>query len=182
MTCPDCKSELQTFDLKGIKIQECPTCKGKWFKRDQLRLAKDRQDDHLRWLDFDPFGKDADKLGVSSEGKMCPECAKTMRSLKYQQSKIIIDKCQFCEGIWLDHGELARIIRYLEHTLDIESSKEYVKDSFKQFIEIFRGREGVISEVKDFLAVFYLLKLRIAVDHPKLAKASENINKYTPFK
>lgn len=182
MTCPDCKNELKTFDLKGIKIQECSKCKGKWFKRDQLRLAKDKQEAHLRWLDFDPFGKDAEKLSVSSEGKMCPQCVKTMCSLTYRQSKIIIDKCPLCEGIWLDHGELAKIIRYLEHALNTESVKGYIKDSFKQFIEVFKGREGVISEVKDFLVVFYLLKLRTAVDHPKLAKASENIYKYTPFK
>jgi Zn-finger nucleic acid-binding protein len=182
MICPNCQTELKPIDLKGIVIHECPECKGKWLKRDQLRLAKDRQDEHLRWLDFDPFGKDADTLSVASEGKVCPECARMMSSLKYRQSEIIIDKCPKCEGIWLDHGELGKIIRYLERLLSSETAKEYVKDSFGQFIEIFKGREGFISEVKDFLAVFYLLRLRIAVDHPKLSKASEYIYKYTPFK
>lgn len=182
MICPGCRNELQPFDLKGIVIQECPGCKGKWFKRDQLRLAKDRQDDHLRWLDFDPFGRDAEGLSVASEGKICPECVKPMSSLMYRQSNIVIDKCPLCEGIWLDHGELARIIRHLEQVLIAESGKEYVKETFKQFIEIFRGQEGIISEVKDFLAVFYLLRLKIASDHPKLAGASKFIYRYTPFK
>lgn len=182
MTCPNCQKELQPVDLKGIIIQECPDCRGKWLKRDQLRLAKDRQDDHLRWLDFDPFGKDVEKLSVSSAGKTCPECDRTMSSLAYRQSEIVIDKCPHCEGVWLDHGELARIIKYLEGILKSETAKEYLKDSFKQFIEIFKGKEGVISEAKDFLAVFYLLRLRTAVDHPKLAQASEYIYRGTPFK
>ena len=44
------------------------------------------------------------------------------------------------------------------------------------------AKEGIMSEVKDFLAVLYLLELRIAADHPTLARASENIYKYTPFR
>ena len=39
------------------------------FDRGELRLAKDKQDDDIRWLDFDPFGKDAESLSVESEGK-----------------------------------------------------------------------------------------------------------------
>ncbi len=182
MNCPDCQNELKVFDLKGIKIHECKQCKGKWFDRDQLRLVKDRQDNDLRWLDFDPFGRDAEKLSVPSNGKKCPQCSNTMRSLTYRESKIIIDKCPACEGVWLGHGEFVKVIRYLENLVVSESAKKLAKDTFKQFIEIFRGKEGLISEAKDFLAVLYLLELRIAVENPKLVEAAKNIYKYTPFK
>jgi Zn-finger nucleic acid-binding protein len=181
MKCPDCGNEFKAFDLKGITVQECVKCKGKWFERDQLRLAKDRQDDALRWLDFDPFGKDAEKLSVAAEGKTCPKCVKPMAALTYRQSRIVIDKCRICEGVWLDPGELVKIIRYLEKVVLTESAKSYAKDTFKQFIEIFTGKEGIISEVKDFLAVFYLMELRIATEHPSLAAASQSISKSTPF-
>lgn len=182
MRCPDCQNNLKDFNLKGIEIQECPECKGKWFKRDQLRLAKDRQDEDLRWLNFDPFGKDAEKLSVPSKGKKCPRCLKLMSSLTYRESGIVIDKCFSCEGIWLRAGELVKIIRYLENVVTRQSARELARSTFKQFIEIFRGKEGRISEVKDFLAVLYLLELRVAVEHPQWVEASKNIYKYTPFK
>lgn len=181
MKCPDCKSKLQQVNCKGIIIDECIKCKGKWFDRDELRKAKDRTDDDLRWLDFDPFGEDAEQLSVAAEGKVCPKCSKKMLSLKYIDSKVIIDKCICCKGIWLDPGEFAKIIRYLENKVCAKTEAEYLKDTFKQFTEVFTGPEGLISEVKDFLAVLYLLELRIAVEHPHLAKASLRIYQSTPF-
>ncbi|MDD5677255.1 MAG: zf-TFIIB domain-containing protein [Kiritimatiellae bacterium] len=181
MKCPDCKNELQPFDSKGIEINECVKCKGKWFDRDELRRAKDSADGDLRWLDFDPFGEDTEQLSVASEGKVCPRCSKKMLSLKYVDSKVVIDKCASCQGIWLDPGEFAKIIRYLEKKVCTETATEYVRDTFKQFIEVFTGRKGLISEVKDFLAVLYLLELRIAAQHPNLAKSSQQIYKSTPF-
>ena len=181
MKCPDCKSELQVAKLKGIAIHECLKCKGKWFERNELILAKNKADDGLRWLDFDPFGKDAEKLSVASEGKQCPECEKKMQSLTYVQSKVVIDKCRSCEGVWLSHGEIAKAIRYLENVVNSESVKDLSKDSFKEFIKIFSGHKGLISEVKDYLAVVNILETRIAVEHPKAAQACASIINATPF-
>ena len=182
MKCPDCRHELQRVDCKGVVIHECSQCKGKWFERDELQKVRDRQDDTLRWLDFDPFGKDAEQLSVASEGRICPRCSKKMASLKYMKSNVVIDKCPACKGVWLDSGELVKIIRYLEYVVDMEDVKGYVKDTFKEFIKIFTGHKGVVSEVKDFLAVLYLLQLSIVVSHPELATAAQKVYQATPFK
>jgi Zn-finger nucleic acid-binding protein len=182
MKCPDCRNELKPIDCKGIQIDECVNCKGKWFDRGELRKAKDRQDEDLRWLDFDPFGKDAEQLSVASAGKVCPKCSVKMSALKYKDSQVVIDKCSSCKGVWLDPKEFYKIIRFLENKVNTETSEEYVRDTFKQFIEIFTGPEGVISEVKDFLAILYLLELRIAVENPLLASTSQKIYQNTPFK
>jgi Zn-finger nucleic acid-binding protein len=182
MKCPDCSSELKVCKLKGISIQECLKCKGKWFGRNELMLAKDKTDDGLRWLDFDPFGKDAEQLSVASDGKQCPACLEKMQSLTYSQSKIVIDKCQSCQGVWISHGELARIIRYLENAVNTESVRNLGKETFKEFIGIFRGQKGLISEVKDFLAVLNILETRIAVENPQWAQSWLNIESISPFK
>ena len=182
MQCPDCQNNLQPVNCKGIMIDECVRCKGKWFDRDELRRAKDKTDEDLRWLDFDPFGKDAEQLSVASEGGICPKCSSKTSSLRYMDSKVVIDKCLNCKGVWLSPGEFAKVIRYLENKVNTETAKGYTRDTFKQFIEIFTGSEGVISEVKDFLAVLYLLELRIVVEHPGLAKASQKIYQSTPFR
>ena len=182
MKCPDCQSELKVEKLKGINIHECIQCKGKWFERNELILAKNKADDGLRWIDFDPFGKDAEKLSVISDGKQCPQCVKKMQFLTYSQSKVIIEKCQSCEGVWLAHGELAKIIRYLEKAVNSESVKNLTHHTFKEFIQIFTIQKGLISEVKDFLAVLNILRIRIAVEHPKLAQAWDNIESISPIK
>jgi len=54
-----------------------------------------------------------------------------MQSLTYLQSKIVIDKCQSCEGVWLSHGELEKIIRYFEKDVDTESVKNLTKETFR---------------------------------------------------
>ena len=182
MNCPDCQNELKSAKLKGVNILECLNCKGKWFERNELIQVKNKADDGLRWIDFDPFGKDAEKLSVSAEGKQCPSCIKKMQSLTYSQSKVAIEKCQSCEGVWLSHGELAKIIRYLEKTVNSQTVKDLANDTFKEFIKIFSVQKGLISEVKDFLAVLAILKIRIAVEHPKLAQAWENIENISPIK
>jgi len=182
MKCPDCQSELKVATLKGVNIHECLKCKGKWFERNELVLAKNKADDGLRWLDFDPFGKDAEKLSTSADGKQCPQCSKKMQSLTYSQSNVVIDKCQSCEGIWLSHGELAKIILYLEKAVNSESVKGLAKDTYKEFIKIFTVHNGLISEVKDFLAVLNILEIRIATEHPQLTQTWQTIENISPTK
>jgi len=182
MNCPDCQSELKIAKLKGINIHECLKCKGKWLERDQLILAKNKADEGLRWLDFDPFGKDAGKLSVSSVGRKCPQCVEPMQSLTYSQSKVVVEKCESCEGVWLSHGELAKIIRYLEKTVNSESVKDLAGATFKEFVKIFAVQKGLISEVKDFLAVLSILRIRIAVEHPKLSQVWDHIESISPIR
>ncbi len=182
MKCPDCQNELQVIKLKGIDIHECLKCKSKWFERNELMSVKNKADDGLMWLDFDPFGKDVEKLSVPSDGKHCPRCLKKMQSLTYFYSKIVIDKCQTCEGVWLTHGELEKIIRFLEKVINTQPVKDLAKDTFREFTKIFIGHKGLVTEVKDFLAVLKILKVRIAVEHPRLAQTWDDIEGYVPFR
>ena len=182
MKCPDCQHVLKPVECKGVVIHECVECNGKWFMRDELQKVESNEDDTLRWIDFEPFGKNTEKLNVASKGKVCPKCLKKMQSLKYMKSKVVIDKCLDCKGVWLDKGELAKIVKYLKDLVDTAPAGELLKATFKEFLKIFTFHEDIVSEIKDLFAVFYLLELRIAVDHPGLAKASQKIYQNTPFK
>jgi Zn-finger nucleic acid-binding protein len=181
MNCPDCKNILKSVECKGIAIQECAKCGGKWFKRDELRRVETKEDDGLRWIDFEPFSKSAEKLGVSPEGKVCPECLKEMGSLTYKESSVVIDKCPVCRGVWLGRGELAKIVLYLKNLVDTASAGELSKGTFKEFFKIFTFHEDVVSEVKDLFAVFYLLELRIALGNPGLANAVQKLYQTAPW-
>jgi len=182
MKCPNCGKELAAVDCNGFEIHECAGCNGRWFDRGQLRKAKDSEDDYLRWVDFDPFGKDAEGLSVVSDGKECPGCSRKMMTLTYSKSGVLIDKCPDCQGVWIDSGEFEKIIKYLESVIHSETARDYTIDSFKQFVEILTGPKGAGSETKDFLAVLNLLEMRIAAEHPKLTETLQSIYKNIPFK
>jgi len=182
MKCPKCQDKLEEIGFRGITVNECPGCQGRWFDRGELQKAKDNTDEDLRWLDFDPFVKTQKHFTfVPDEGGACPKCDRKMAALTYANSGVVIEKCEQCRGIWLQDGEFKKIIAYLENLVVTESASEYVLDSFKQFLEIVTGPEDRTSEVKDFLVVLKLLKLRAAVEHSKIAAATNKIYQYLPF-
>lgn len=43
-----------------------------------------------------------------STALICPKCGGTMRS--YERNGVTIDQCQDCRGVFLDRGELERLI------------------------------------------------------------------------
>jgi len=67
--CPNDQTDLKQSQFKGLKIEECINCQGLWFDRDELRLAKDRTDDDLRWLDFELFDEKSEKYNTSRSKK-----------------------------------------------------------------------------------------------------------------
>ena len=44
----------------------------------------------------------------------CPNCNETL--LMTERSKIEIDYCPSCRGVWLDKGELDKLLDYVEHS------------------------------------------------------------------
>jgi Zn-finger nucleic acid-binding protein len=182
MRCPDCQSEMQQTDYRGIRIDECPSCRGRWFDREELRLAKDRTDDDLRWLDFDPFSQKAVSLDVASEGRSCPRCSVKMGSIPYETSGVVIDKCNACHGIWLGHDEFEKVVKYLKNVIASETASQYVRDAGRQFAQIVTGPEGIVSEIRDFLAVLRLLEMRLAVERPQIGETANTIYSIAPIK
>ena len=182
MKCPQCKSELGEIDFRGITVNECASCQGRWFDRDELEKAKNNIDEDLRWLDFDPFLKKGNHFKVIlNDSSACPKCDEVMISLAYADSGVKIRKCEQCRGIWLQNGEFKKIIGYLENLVTTHSASEYVVDSLKKFLEILTGPDDRISEVKDFLVVLKLLKLRASVEHSKIADMTNKVYEYLPF-
>lgn len=182
MKCPKCDHILKVIDFKGIQLDECENCNGKWFDSDELRKAKDRADDDLRWLDFELFEDKAYKYNTSSTMLFCPKCRSDMIALTYVDSKVIIDKCNKCMGVWLDGQEFEKIIKFLNKIVISLRASQYAKETVKEFSEILTGPENRISEIKDFLTVLWLFQLRLAVENPWTIELSNKINKYSPIR
>jgi Zn-finger nucleic acid-binding protein len=182
MNCPECEVSLQQTDCHGVKVEECPKCLGRWFDRDELRQAKDRTDEDLRWLDFDPFARDAEDLPTADKGCLCPRCSVKMGVIAYEKSGVRIEKCWLCQGVWLNHGEFEKIVKHLEKEVNGETAAQYGAEAAKQFAEVFTGPEGPISEARDLFAVLHLLRMRFSVEHPSLSSTIDTIYAANPFK
>lgn len=55
-----------------------------------------------------PAGADASQPEVAVAQFRCPKCGAPLVEMHYQG--IEIDKCSRCQGIWLDCGELERVL------------------------------------------------------------------------
>ncbi len=170
MNCPKCKkTKLKSTVFYNIEVNYCPDCLGLWFDREELRWAKDEKDKDLIWLDIDLW-KDEKKFKISYGMRLCPHCRLPLYEIYYGDSKIIVDVCSLCHGVWLDRAEFKKIIDYLKEKADYKILNNYSKNLFQQVVEIFDGPGTLKEEILDFLTILKLLKYKIVVQYPMLSK------------
>lgn len=178
MKCPKCVHDLKRTSLRSIQVDECLSCHGIWFDKDELRKAKDSTDKDLMWLDFEPFQLNSAR--EKTEHK-CPRCSAILESVRYADSKVKIDVCPSCKGVWLDDDEFRRIVNYLESIIVKQDSSKYAKDAFEELKELVTGPEDKASEIKDFLAVVNLLGLRLQAENPKVTDFAMRFSQIWPI-
>jgi Zn-finger nucleic acid-binding protein len=172
MNCPIDGEYLEKILFHNVGAEYCPKCLGMWFDRDELRLAKDDKDKELNWVDVDLW-RDKTKFHVSHGDKHCPVDRAGLTEIKYDNSKVRIDFCKMCGGIWLDRGEFKQIINYLKTKSDYEILHRYSKNLVVQLWEVFSGPEGFRSELEDFLMLVKLFAYKFEEQHPYLTKLIE---------
>jgi uncharacterized protein len=181
MICPRCSNELATRLLHNVEIDECSGCGGRWFDRDELRLAKDGADPDLNWLDIHPLN-DGEKLEISPNVAACPRCRKNMATVIYGSTKVEIDHCLSCRGVWLDKGEFEQIIEKLEAELNGKDVSSYLAVALREARDVRHGEEGVPSDLLDFLTVARMLRYRFLAEHPRLHSTLLAIQSGHPFR
>lgn len=113
LTCPACKGELapQKCDFSTLEIDCCFTCRGLWFDRDELRrlFTSPKLYKKFRLPEYN-FRV---KLKEAPPTRECPRCPQTaLREMTL--GDIVVDECAECLGIWLDSGEISRLMDLLE--------------------------------------------------------------------
>ena len=167
--CPICKIELKTAIFYNTEVDYCPRCLGIFFEEDELRLAKDQKDRSLRWLDVDLW-KDESKLKLSRGMRLCPVCRLPLYEVYYGDSRIIVDVCKSCHGVWLERGEFKKIIKYLKEKADYKILEEYAKSLAEETWEVFIGPETFKEEILDFLVLLKFLNYKFLTQHPYISK------------
>ena len=176
MLCPICKKSLEKAIFHKVEVDFCPICLGVFFEKDELRQAKDAKDKELNWLDIDLW-KAPEKFKISLSQKSCPFCQVPLYEVNYGDSKISLNVCNLCQGIWLDRGVFKKIIGYLKEKAKYEILENYLKNLTEEFREIFSGPETLKEEVLDFLTVLKLLNYKFVVRHPNINKIISNLPK-----
>ncbi len=174
--CPKCKEDLKEVPFEGVKVDTCPSCKGYWFEKDELRKAKDEKEETLSWMDVDLWDSE-EKFRISKEGSLCPDCGLPLYEVNYGDSNIKVDVCNMCEGIWLDEGEFKKVVKYLQDKAGDKIMSEYAKTLLEEMGEVITGPEPLDEEIKDLLTVLGLLKYRFAGKHPFLSRIINNLPK-----
>jgi len=168
MECPVDKTELESAILVDVEVDICPKCSGIWFDEDELRQAKDKKDPKLDWVDIDLW-RDIKKFNISRGRQICPSCRMPLYEVLYDNSKVRIDVCSLCKGIWLDKGEFKKIIAYLRDKADYEVLYNFSRNLSRQFGEVFIGPESLRSEILDFITLSKLLAYKFRAQHPHLS-------------
>jgi Zn-finger nucleic acid-binding protein len=181
MTCPRCGGRTRPRTIKSLKIDRCPACGGAWYDAAELRLLKDRERaGNYRWIDVDLWRERERFRAGKQEHLVCPKDKRELTTVRYGTSRVRVDICTHCRGIWLDTSEYEKILKHLEKQVNTETVQEYLDDLREEFIEIFSGPESFRSEIGDFLKVLHLLELRFIVQHPNVAAGLQRAARGVP--
>ena len=106
--CPLCKAKLADAALESIPLLYCRDCHGMLIGMDDLgplvsslRAHRDRPATYVA----PRSQKDADRI------LHCPRCGASLDCHPYGGGgNVNVDSCEACETIWLDSGELRKIV------------------------------------------------------------------------
>lgn len=107
MDCPVCRRPMIVFELDKVELDNCASCGGIWLDKGELELLLESSEKK------DKFLSSFEAANRGRERKMiCPICLKKMQKASCGiESEILIDRCFKGDGIWLDKGELEKILK-----------------------------------------------------------------------
>jgi Zn-finger nucleic acid-binding protein len=127
MNCPRDNAALRQVVRKGTTIDVCTGCHGKWLDQgelEQLVLSETRTGATAAALKsalaaverpsfFHAAGSDPDLA--------CPRCGIAMQKVLFETggTELTADRCETCEGFWLDPGEAGSLFVFLEENLPV---------------------------------------------------------------
>lgn len=113
MCCPACQAELAPYrcELSSLEIDCCFHCRGLWFDRNELRrFFSSPKLYKLFRLPEEAYGRIKTK---DTGGRACPRCVEATMG-QVALDKVVVDECGQCQGVWLDSGEICRLIDMYE--------------------------------------------------------------------
>jgi Zn-finger nucleic acid-binding protein len=116
-TCCGCGHPMDTLDIGTSEapffVERCPACLGLFFDPGELEAIIDRDVPQVHGIDHLALSRLAELNGEPVHYRKCPICGKTMNRINYGKSSgVIADRCRD-HGVYLDAGELRRIVAWV---------------------------------------------------------------------
>ncbi len=120
LQCVNGCGALLTTEYEQSTVQICQICRGIWLHYEQLNHIIAHTDKTWTTAQREQVLATLGTAGVPlverTHQRACPQCNEFMPAINYQYaSGIIINKCKYQHGVWLDLGELNKIQIYKEH-------------------------------------------------------------------
>jgi Zn-finger nucleic acid-binding protein len=109
MLCPVDDTQLAPGSLGGHRIHHCPQCLGVSLSGTLLREVRAHAALQLH------------KQGDTAGARPCPEDGRAMKALDYKG--VTMCACPQCLGLWLDAGQLSRLLALVEPSKQADLSK-----------------------------------------------------------
>ena len=151
MLCPTHHQELSINTVDNVQVNECKSCKGIWFGKGELEKALDtvnisNKDKYQILSNKEINNKKNEQF---SRGMIyCPSCQIGMFKKTYRlNSDVIVDRCNTCQGCWLDEGELQQLIMEFKGAtvLEFKDAKKAIEEELKRYCS-----KGINHQVNRF--------------------------------
>ena len=118
--CPKCNDPMFVMEYDRVELDICDECGGVWLDAGELELI----------LGEDGRGAEEAELGDARRAKGedlldCPVCMAKLNKGTYGTTDIVVDRCPYNDGIFLDQGELEAIRdHYAAHSEATDSTED----------------------------------------------------------
>jgi Zn-finger nucleic acid-binding protein len=147
LKCPRDGTELKVEHHRGIEVDHCPNCNGRWLDPHELN--------HLEaTVPSTPEERQATiQYSKRESGLNCPVCSNAMTAFNYRAYDLEIDTCSEEHGFWLDGGEEGRVRDIIEERirgLQRSASAEAAWGGFLDGLRGGRGGRSFFDQIGDF--------------------------------
>ena len=106
---------MAALTLSDVGVRECGACGGLWLDPATLQRLCDAREQHTAIVGL--LAGRAPSTGAAADTVRyvpCPECHRLMNRVNFARSSgIIMDVCR-PHGVWLDRGELERVVGFVD--------------------------------------------------------------------
>jgi len=120
LACPRCHGRLAwaTVDEGAVRVEQCARCLGCFARTQDFSELVDREVAQEP-VDLSAFIPPPDASALPRQDllaeTLCPHCSVAMERVRFaQKAAIVIDVCPK-HGVWLDAGELPRLLEHMKH-------------------------------------------------------------------
>lgn len=105
--CPVCEQPMVAFELAGVEVDRCVSCRGTWLDGGELQLIADL-------AGVSPGALTAaliEAKNVQAAQRRCSRCLRRLESVAVGGvSPLEINRCPGGCGLWFDDGEMEQLI------------------------------------------------------------------------